>query len=210
MSGIATAIIGGAVVGGVAQNMAADKAAEATGEATDKSIEFQERALETLREDLAPYTQLGVDVIPEIRALVGIGDEEAAASAIERIEAGPEFQERVRLGEEAILQSAAATGGLRGGDVQRSLAQFRPQVLSDMMNQRFSQLGGLAQLGQASAAGAGATGVQVGQNIGQQLIQQGRLAGQAKLAGGQAIGDIAGSFGVVAGLSDPSKGFGRF
>ena len=58
-------------------------------------------------------------------------------------------------GENAMLQNAAATGGLRGGNLQGALAKFRPQVLSQLINQRMAQLGGLAGMGQQAATTLG-------------------------------------------------------
>ena len=36
---------------------------------------------------------------------------------------------------------------------KRALSQYRPQVLSGLINQQYQRLGGISQLGQASAAG---------------------------------------------------------
>ena len=119
--------------------------------------------------------------------------------AISALEAGPEFQALTQAGEEAILQSAAATGGLRGGQTQAALAQFRPQVLSSLINQQYSRLGGLtalgqtttqnvAQLGQAAAAGQAAAGQQTAANISNLFGQQGAAQAGAALAQGQAPG----------------------
>jgi hypothetical protein len=119
----------------------------------------------------------------------------------------------VGAGEEAMLQSAAATGGLRGGNTQAALAQFRPQVLSSLINQQYSRLGGLATMGQNSAVGVGNAGQVAAANIGNLYGQQGAAAAGSALASGQAFGNVMGSIGQYAGgvasgaFSNPFSGY---
>jgi len=102
----------------------------------------------------APIVQAqGGGALQAYQDLLGLGTPGAQQQAIRGIESSPEYQALLRSGEEGILQNASATGGLRGGNTQGALAQFRPQLLSSLINQRLGQLGGLTQLGQASAAG---------------------------------------------------------
>ena len=96
-----------------------------------------------------------------------------------------------------MLQNASATGGLRGGNTQSALMQFRPDLLAQVINDQYSKLGGLTQIGQASAAGQASAGMQNASNIGALLADRG-----AALAGGQlAKGSVArNTFGDVLGL----------
>ena len=123
--------------------------------------------------------------------LAGLSGPEAQQAMIEQIEMSPEFQETVRQGEEAMLQRASATGGLRGGNLQGALAQFRPQMLTDAISRKYSQLGGLAgrQAGlQQYLGGAGQTALQNlasgGQAASQNLAQLGQAAAAGQAAGG--------------------------
>lgn len=229
MSWIATAIIGSAVVGGAlsssaqkkaaktaaaAQTQATDTATQAQLESTRLAIEEQRRQFDAVQKLFAPYVEAGGGALARQLALTGVSGPEAQQAAIRQIEMGPEFGALVRQGEESILQSAAATGGLRGGNVQAALAKFRPEVLSSLINQQYQRLGGLTALGQASAggqaAGASAMGANISQLFGQQgqaiaagALQRGDIAAQAALARGQAqanmFGNIAGSIGFAAG-----------
>ena len=54
----------------------------------------------------------------------------------------------VQQGQDAILQNASAIGGLRGGNTQAALAQFRPALLSQLIAEQYNRLGGLSSLGQ--------------------------------------------------------------
>ncbi len=207
MTGIAAAIavvgIGGALLSSSAQRGAAREATASQERATLLGIEESRRQFDKLQEVLQPFVGVGAGAIGAQATLAGLGGPEAEAAAIAGIEAGPEFEALTRTGEEAILQNVSATGGLRGGNVQAALAQFRPQILSQLINQRFGRLGGIAQLGQASAAGVGAGALRTGESITQLQLERGRVGAEGALAGGRIqanlFGDIAQTIGTFAG-----------
>jgi hypothetical protein len=129
-------------------------------------------------------------------AALGLSGAEAQQAYISQQEQSPFFQSLAQQGENAILANASATGGLRGGNVQGALAQFRPALLTQFLDQQYGRLAGLSTLGQASAAGVGASGVTSATNIGQAYTQAGQaqaggILGQAN-AFNQAIGTIGG------------------
>lgn len=64
---VAAAVVGGAVIGGVASNMAAGKQAKASNKAAD----MQADASAQMREDLAPYDELGNKAINPLWAAMG-------------------------------------------------------------------------------------------------------------------------------------------
>ena len=208
MSGIATAVVAGSVITGVmssnAQQDAAASAAGAQTAASEASIAEQRRQFDAVQELLKPYVTAGQGAIEGQQGLLGLSGPEAQQQAIAALEAGPQFQSMMKQGENAILQNASATGGLRGGNVQATLAQFRPQLLSQLIESQFSKLGTVSGLGQASAAGQAAAAQQTGANIGNALTQQGQAAAGAALASGQAQaqmwGNIGGTIGNVATL----------
>ena len=147
------------------------------------------------RRDLTPYTS---------QATAGTDAMTAQQNAIAGLESSPIFQALVRQGEEGILQNASATGGLRGGNVQGALAQFRPAMLNQQIQQRFSQLGGITQLGQNSAAGVGNAGLGAAGNIAALLEQKGAAQAGGALAQGNAWGGllngISSNIGMAAGI----------
>lgn len=209
MSLIAAALVGGASIlggafGGRAQKSAAETAASAQTQAAELTVEEQRRQFDALQEVLSPYVQAGNTALAQQQALLGLGGEEAQQQAIAQLEQSPQFAALTQQGEEAILQNAAATGGLRGGDTQAALAQFRPNVLAQMIEGQYAKLGNLSQLGQASAAGVGSAGIATGQAIGQALQQSGQAQAQSALASGQATanqwGNLAGGIGAGVGI----------
>jgi hypothetical protein len=140
---------------------------------------------------MQPFAEAGAPALEQQQALLGLRGPEAERAAIERISGGETFQALAKQGEEALLQRASATGGLRGGNIQGALAQFRPQMLQQEIERQFGRLGGFAdigretqgnllKIGQASATGVGAQGVETGTNIANLLANQGQA-----LAGGQ-------------------------
>lgn len=196
----------GDVVGGITGAKQAGEAAERAGQtqaaAAQAGIEEQRRQFDKLVELMVPYVTAGTGAMGAQQALIGLGGQEAQQAAISGIEQSPLFQSLVRQGEESLLQRASATGGLRGGNIQAALAQFRPQMLQQAIEQQYSRLGGLSTLGQASAAGQAAQGMASASNIGNLLANQGQaIAGGQMARGGiarQTFGDILGIAKTVA------------
>lgn len=210
------AIAGASLVGGLmsssAQRSAASKASGAQVEAARLGVEEQRRQFDTVQELLRPYVEAGTSALGQQLALAGVSGPEAQQAAITALEQGPQFRALVKQGEEAILQQAAATGGLRGGNIQGALAQFRPQILSSLIEQQYGRLGGLTSTGQASAARQASAAQATGTNIANLLQQSGAAQAGAALARGQATanmwGDITGTVGQIAGMSQGGV-FGR-
>jgi hypothetical protein len=149
LSGAALAgvAVGGAtLVSGYMQGEAAKDAASMQAGSAQAGIEEQRRQFDKIQELLAPYVAVGQPALQQQQAFLGLQGPEAERAAIERIQGGETFQALSRQGEEAILQRASATGGLRGGNVQAALAQFRPALLNQLIDQQYSRLGGMTSL----------------------------------------------------------------
>ncbi len=202
LAGIA---VGGAtLISGMAQADAAESAAAAQTGAAQQGIEEQRRQFDAVQKLLAPYVSAGAPALEAQQAFLGLKGPEAERAAIERIKGGETFQALASQGEEALLQRASATGGLRGGNIQGALAQFRPALLSSLIDQQYGRLGGMTALGQQSAAGVGAAGQQTGVNVANLLGQQGAAQAGAEIAQGKAFGAIpaaiSGGLGLFSGL----------
>jgi hypothetical protein len=207
MSWVAAAIVGSTVVSGAIQSKAAKSAASTQAAASDAAIVEQRRQFDAARELMQPYVEAGEMSLAQQLDLAGVSGPDAQREAISAIEAGPEFEALTRQGEQAILQQASATGGLRGGNVQGALAQFRPQVLSSLIEQQYGRLGGLTTMGQNSAAGVGAAGMQTGQNIGSLMQQTGAAQAGGILGSASAWGNAIGSLGTLAGRGMAYQGY---
>jgi hypothetical protein len=143
---------------------------------------------------------------------VGLRGPEEQAAFIAQQEQSPIFQALARQGEEAMAQNASATGGLRGGNLQGALAQFRPALLNQFLEQQYGRLGGLAQMGQASAAGVGSAGMTSASNIGNLLGQAGAARAGATLGSAQAFGQGLSDIATIGGMylgRQPQNNLGR-
>ena len=202
-------IVGGSqLLGGIMQADAAEDAMNAQVGAAGQGIEEQRAAREELRRLLQPYTEAGLPALQQQQAFLGLQGPEAEQAAIERIRSGETFQALAGQGEEALLQRASATGGLRGGNIQGALAQFRPQLLSSLIEQQYGRLGGLTSLGQQSAAGVGTAGMQTGSNVANLLAQQGAARAGGELGQAKAYGQILNIPSQMAGMRAGGGGGG--
>lgn len=214
MTWVATAVIGGSVITGVggylAQKSAAEEASGAQRSASEAAIAEQRRQQAESERLLAPYMQAGQGALGQQQALLGLAGPEAQRAAISQLEQSPQFQAMVQQGETGILQNASATGGLRGGNTQAALAQFRPAMLSQLIQQQMAQLGGLSGMGQQAAGGVAGFGQQGAANVGAQLGAMGQAQAGAALAQGQGLanlfGGIGGALGTLGGLGAMGKG----
>jgi hypothetical protein len=222
----------GGITGAKQQAEAAGQAAATQAAASAAGIAEQQRQFNKMVELMSPYVTAGANALPGLdpyakagapalaqqRALAGLDGPEAQQAAIRMIEASPEMAAYTQQGENAILQNASATGGLRGGNTQGALAQFRPELLAQLIDRQYSRLGGLTALGQgttqnlttlgqASAAGQAAQGLQSGANIANLLGQQGAATAGGQLAQGSVVGN---TFGTLANLGGAFVGAGGF
>jgi hypothetical protein len=184
-------IVGGSqLLGGMMQADAASEAAGIQAGASEAGIVEQRRQFDALQALLKPYTEAGLPALQQQQALLGLQGPEAEQAAIERIRGGETFQALAQQGEEALLQRASATGGLRGGNIQGALAQFRPALLNQAIEQQYGRLGGMTSLGQQSAAGVGTAGMQTGTNVANLLAQQGAARAGGELGEAKAFSGL--------------------
>ncbi|WP_337080760.1 hypothetical protein [Acinetobacter pittii] len=203
---VAAAMVATAAVGAVAANRsasaqkkAAREASEAQTESSQAAIDEQKRQFDAVQELMKPYVNAGTGALAGQQDLLGLNGAAKQQTAINAINSSPAMQTYLQQGENAILQNASATGGLRGGNIQSALSQFRPQLLNQLINQQYQNLGGLTSIGQNSAAGVGNAGMQSANNIGNLLTQMGAAQAGNAMAQGQASANQWASIGNIAG-----------
>jgi hypothetical protein len=179
----------GSVIGGITGSNKQAKAAQQAGNtqaaAADRAIAEQRFARDEARGLQQPFVDAGSKALAQQMTLIGLNGTGAQQDSLNALLSSPEYTTALAQGEESILQNAAATGGLRGGNTQNSLARYRGDLLASTITNKYNQLGGLTSLGQNAAAGVGNNGLAVAENIGGSLADQG-----AAIAGGQiAIGN---------------------
>ena len=201
MPGPAVALIAGSsLVGGAMQSRAAGKAAQAQQAGAQQGIEEQRRQFDEIQRLLAPYVAAGQPALQQQQALLGLQGQEAQQQAIQGVEESPLLQALTRQGEEAMLQNASATGGLRGGNLQAALAQFRPAMLQQALDQQYARLGGMTSLGQQSAVGVGNAGMATGANVAGLLGQQAAAQAGGAVSRAGAFAPLFNLPGQIAGM----------
>jgi hypothetical protein len=223
------AALGAKIGGSIIKGSSEKRAANIQAQGAQAGIDETRRQFDALKELMAPYVEAGTEAIAGLQPyaeagapaleqqqiLAGLKGPEAQRAAIDALAANPEFQALSRQGEEALLQRASATGGLRGGNIQGALAQYRPQMLQGYIDQQYGRLGGLtalgqlttqniASMGQASAAGQAGAGMESAKNIAGLLGDQATYRAGGALAQGRMIGGI---FGDIMGAAGKKYGF---
>lgn len=127
----------------------------------------------------------------------------AQQAAIDALEASPMYQSLYRNGEEAVLANASATGGLRGGNTQRSLYNLGADTLAQVIQQQIANLGGIAGQGLGAATSLG--GLAGGNSAALASLFTGK--GDATASGLLSRGGLTASqFGMAGGALDSIAG----
>lgn len=224
----------GSALGAASNSKAIGKANAATQAGITQGINALSGAYDDAKAGTAAYTYGGTEAQEQINRLLGLGDrntgtasnpytaQEQQAGALSGLRASPLFQQLFNTGNEAVLQNASATGGVRGGNVQNALAENGETAFASTLQQMLANLGGvssqglsassnLASLGQANAgaiaslfgqSGAANAGSILGkQNVNNQAIQQitGQISNAFSAGAGGGAGGIASLFGGAGG-----------
>lgn len=195
----AIATVGGGLLSANSQKSAGNKAAGAITDANNQGIAGLQDAQSSLADLLAPYITGGAGALTQQQDLLGMNGNTAMQKAIQAIQASPTFTAALDQGQKSILSNAAATGGLRGGNVQAALAQFSPQLLAQEINNRYGQLGSMSQMGLSAAGTQGASNVSTASAIAQLLQNSGQAQAGAALNSGKSNSGLFGSIGNAVG-----------
>ena len=212
MPAAAVAAVATAGAGVYAANKSA-KATQAAGDAQSAAaiagIKENRRQFDLVQKLLEPFVNAGSSSIVAQQDLIGLNGTQKQQQAINALQNSPEMNSIMQQGENAILQNASATGGLRGGNVQAALGQFRPAVLAQLINDQYNRLGGLTSVGQNAAAGVGNAGMQTGSNVAALLQQQGSALAGSALGRGAAAASLANVVPSAIGVFQGLGGFGQ-
>jgi hypothetical protein len=219
IGGIAGTFLGGGPLGGMIGSslggalegqQSASQAANIQSTSAQGGIDEQRRQFDAIQQLLQPYSQAGQGALSQQQALLGLSGAPAQQGAISALQGSPQYTAMLQQGENAVLQNASATGGLRGGNTQAALAQFRPALLAQTIQDQYARLGGLTSLGQNAAAGVGNAGMQTGANIANLMGKQGSAQAVGALSQDQFGNAIQGGFGLANILGGFGKQGGSF
>lgn len=171
---------------------AATKAAGVEAGAIDQGIGAVQQQGQVAQQALAPFQKTGVSALGGESDLLGLNGGGPQQASIDALKASPLYQSLFHNGQEAVLANASATGGLRGGNVQHSLANFGTDTLAQVIQQHLQNLGGLSSQGLAAAGTQG----ELGQG------NAGQLAALFGAKGAVQGGGIRGQADAYSGMSD--------
>ncbi len=126
--------------------------------ALNRGIDLQQNQYNDTVERYAPYTAAGTSAIGHYGDLVGNNGTDVMRAAVQGLQADPFFQQNLDNANTNLLQTASATGGVRGGNTAMAVGQLSPALLQQYYQNALSNYGNLAQLGlgaTGSVAGAG-------------------------------------------------------
>lgn len=184
---IAGALIGvaGSIGGALLSSSASKKAGQTQANSDAAALAQQQAQWSATRASEQPFISAGTNALGQYGDLLGTNGGAPQSAAITALQNSPYYQSLYRNGLEANLQNASATGGIRGGNEARSLANFGSDTLAQTIQQQLANLGGLASMGANTAAGLGNLG-QANANAQSGLLQSSGMAQAGGILGSQA------------------------
>lgn len=212
-----SSILGG-VLGGKGAEKAAKAAAQAQLQAAQLGINEESREFNTTQQNLQPWLQAGGQALGGQQDLLGLNGNGPQATSIADLQNSPLYQSLMRNGQNTILANGSATGGLRGGNMQNSLANFGADTLTSVIQQQLANLGGLSGTGQTTGTQLGQLGQNNANAISNLYGQQGAAtAGGITSAAGtnanttntlfSSVGSLFGGSGPLSGLFSGGSSF---
>lgn len=187
----------GGLLGAGSQKSASRKAEAAQLAYEQKALDQQAQQFGVTQANIHPFIESGTQALGQQGDILGLHGGDVQSSALDALKASPYFQSLFNTGQEAVLQNASATGGLRGGNTQRSLADFGADTFAKTIQQQLANLSGLSTMGANSAAGLGSLSQANSNAITNLYDQQGATRAGGLLTRG----------GITAGMWNNAGGF---
>lgn len=209
MSGIATAIVGSAVIGGVMSSKAAGSAADAQIQSTNAANATQLEMFNQNRADQQPWREAGVTALGQLGAGTVNGGDFNRDFTMADFTKDPGYEFRMQQGQRGLDSSAAARGGaLSGGAIKASERYNQDYASGEYQNAynrfnadrtaRFNRLSSLAGVGQTATNQVGAQGAQVASSIAENQIGAGNARASGYIGQGNAVSGAANTLGNFA------------
>ena len=162
-----------------------DAAAKLSYDANMAGLGETRRQFDITHADFAPYQALGAGAAPHLGNLVGTNGNDAQMAEILGLKQSPLYTQLMQNGTDANLATAAATGGLRGGNFQDAQQRFGADTLNSVIAQQLGNYGGLVGIGTGASGAVGQFGADAVAN--ENVLRNGGAdaLGQAKLIRGR-------------------------
>jgi hypothetical protein len=186
-------VAGATVVGAGIGAYASGKAAREQSKATDRATAAQERMFNRQVELQEPFRQVGVNALPEL-----VEASRYTPFSMDQFQQDPGYAFRMREGLKALDRSAAARGGLLGGNQLRGVTQFGQDLASQEYGNAFNRyqaeraarlnpLQSLAGMGQSNAATMAQQAGQFGNVLGQAEATKGNIRASSYMGTANAL-----------------------
>ncbi len=182
-------MVGGTLAAGAMGASAAKSAARTQAAAADRAMAQEREMYDISREDLAPYRETGYTALRDIEGMKPFLTGQFGPDQFEQY-LDPSMAFRQKLGTQATERMANVGGGALSGNTLRALTDYGQGLASTEYGDSFNRfqtdrgniyntLANIAGMGQ----GAVNTGVNAGQNFGQQMTALTTGSGAAQAAG---------------------------
>jgi hypothetical protein len=197
------AMLGASLLGAGASIYGANKASSAQEAAANKAaaiqqqaMEYQKQNYETASGNLSPFIKTGTGATNLLASFYGLNGSDPALgqSALERFRQSPDYQFAKTEGINALDNSAAAKGGVLGGNQMRAVTEYGSGLATQNLQNYLTRLTGLS--GQGIQAG-GYLG-QIGTGAGSQVGTSANNIANSTMAAGTA--EASGILGTVKGI----------
>ena len=218
MSGVATAVVGTAVVGGYLQSQGAKSAAAAQGDAANRASAQAYWNTEAAKSFYDPYAELGKTSLASLtEKMPYFGQQFTNADLNSTLAPGYEF--RLGQGQKANLQAANAAGGALSGNALRGLQDYTQNFASgeyanafnQFQAQRsniYNQLSDIAKIGLTATQGQANAQLGLGNTLASLTTGAGNAQAASNIAQGNAwanAAQTAGSAGAYYGLNQMNQ-----
>lgn len=171
----------GFIAGSVIQAGASYAGAKAQERAADRATDEQRRQFERQVELQEPFRQVGVNALPEL-----VAASKYKPFTYEDFIVDPGYRFRLQEGLKALDRTAAARGGLLGGNQLRGVTQFGQNLASEEYGNAFNRynigfqnrlnpLQSLAGVGQTTTATMAQQAGQYGQSMAENALMRGNM-----------------------------------
>lgn len=203
MSAVATAIAGGAIVGGLISASGAQSAAGEEAGAANAANAMNMSMFNTEEANEQPYLQAGNTALGEINSNMPSWNQPFTTADFES-NSNPAYGFDLSQGEQAVENSAAASGHLISSNELGNASNYAQNMaLNDyqsafnnyetQINNSYSRLAGVAQLGQAAAANTNSAAMNTANNLSANTVGAGNAAAAGTVGTANAISGAVGT-----------------
>jgi hypothetical protein len=200
----AAAIGGGALAGiggGLIEANAARQAAGIQAGSADRANQFLGQMYGDAKGYQQPYLGAGTQALGQMQ-----NPDFQRDFTMADYQADPGFEFRMNQGMQTLQRSAAAKGGLMGGQTMKALTDYsQGQASNEYQNaynrfnsdrdRRYGRLGQIAGMGQNAASSLGSMAMGYGGAVGQNYMNAADAQAAARMATGHALGGTMGNLG---------------